>query len=89
MNIENKGPRDLKGKRAGEIDQADEIGNIQSDSTPRSEGGEDSIENLSPTDSRADEKVIVNEQRESKAVNIPSQTAVNLSEQTGNDEEVI
>lgn len=89
MSNENGGPRDLKGKRAGEIDQSDQIGNIQADSTPRSEGGEDSVENMSPTDSRADEKVIVNEQRESKAVNIPSQTAVNLSEQTGNDDEVI
>ena len=89
MSNTTNGPRDLKGKRAGEIDQGDRTGNIQSDSTPRSEGGEDSVENLSPTDSRADEKVIVNEQRESKAVNIPSQTAANLSELTGNDEEVM
>lgn len=89
MNNRTDGPRDLKGKRNGEIDSSDGIGNTLPDSTPRSEGGEDSIENMSPTDSRADEKVIVNEQRESKAVNIPSQTAVNLSEQTGNDEEVI
>jgi hypothetical protein len=89
MSREPNGPRDLKGKRAGEIDQADRIGNIQTDSTPRSEGGEDSVENMSPTDSRADEKVIVNEQRDNKIVNMPSQTAVNSSEQAGNDEEVI
>lgn len=89
MSNSTNGPRDLKGKRNGEIDRGEGIGNTQPDSTPRSEGGEDSIENMSPTDSRGDEKVIVNEQRESKAVNIPSQTAVNLSEQTGNDDEVI
>lgn len=89
MNRESNGPRDLKGKRAGEIDRAGKIGNIEADSTPRSEGGEDSLENASPTDSRADEKVIVNEQRDNKIVNMPSQTAVNSSEQAGNDEEVI
>lgn len=89
MNRDINGPRDLKGKRAGEIDQADRNENIQADSTPRSEGGEDSLENASPTDSRADEKVIVNEQRDNKIVNMPSQTAVNTSEQAGNDEEVI
>ena len=89
MNRDINGPRDLKGKRAGEIDQADRNENIHADSTPRSEGGEDSLENASPTDSRADEKVIVNEQRDNKIVNMPSQTAVNASEQAGNDEEVI
>lgn len=43
----------------------------------------------SPTDSRSDEKVIVNEQRENKIVNSPSQTAVNSSEGSSNDEEII
>ena len=89
MSRENNGPRDLKGKKIGNIDQSDRIGNMQPDSTPRSEGGEDSLENASPTDSRADEKVIVNEQRDHKVVNIPSQTAANTSEAAGNDEEVM
>lgn len=86
MNGEPKGPGNGRGNRA---ESDEKIGNVQPDMTPRSEGGEDSLENASPTDNRADEKVIVNEQRESKAVNIPSQTAVNASEQTGSDEEVI
>ena len=89
MNRQTEGPRDLKGKKVGNMEEQDRIGNTQPDSTPRSEGGEDSLENASPTDSRADEKVIVNEQRDHKVVNIPSQTAVNTSEQVGNDEEVI
>lgn len=59
------------------------------DQTPRSEGGEDSIENMSPIDNNADEKVIVNEQREHKTVNAPSQTAVNASEGISNDEDTI
>ena len=89
MNRQTEGPRDLKGKKVGNMEEQERIGNTQPDSTPRSEGGEDSLENASPTDSRADEKVIVNEQRDHKVVNIPSQTAVNTSEQVGNDEEVI
>ena len=59
------------------------------DTTPRREGGEDSAENLSPTDDNANEKVIVNEQREHKTVNAPSQTAVNSSEGISNDEDTI
>ena len=59
------------------------------DITPRKEGGEDSVEEISPTDDNADEKVIVNEQREHKTVNAPSQTAVNTSEGISNDEETI
>jgi hypothetical protein len=59
------------------------------DQTPRKEGGEDSIESMSPTDDNADEKVIVNEQREHKTVNAPSQTAVNTSEGISNDEDTI
>ena len=59
------------------------------DQTPRREGGEDSREEIWPTDNNADEKVIVNEQREHKTVNAPSQTAVNSSEGISNDEETI
>lgn len=44
---------------------------------------------ISATDENADEKVIVNEQREHKTVNIPSQTSVNSSEGISNDEETI
>jgi hypothetical protein len=60
----------------------------QSQNTGR-EGGDDALAESSPTDSRSDEKVIVNEQRESKTVNIPSQTAANTSEGNSNDEEIM
>jgi hypothetical protein len=59
------------------------------DMTPRREGGDDSLAEASPYDSRDDEKVIVNEQRENKTVNRPSQTAANTSEEAGSDEEVL
>ena len=50
---------------------------------------DDSLENADPNDSRADEKVIVNEQVGNKTVNAPSQTAVNSSEGISSDEETI
>lgn len=50
------------------------------DSTPRREGGDDALAESSPTDTRSDEKVIVNEQLSNKAVNAPSQTGVNTDE---------
>jgi len=53
------------------------------------EGGDDSLVNSSPTDSRSDEKVVVNEQRSDKIVNGPSQTAVNTSEGSSYDEEIL
>ena len=53
------------------------------------EGGDDSLVNSSPTDSRSDEKVVVNEQRGNKIVNGPSQTAVNTSEGSSNDDEIL
>ena len=53
------------------------------------EGGDDSLLNSSPTDSRSDEKVVVNEQRSDKIVNGPSQTAVNASEGSSNDDEIL
>lgn len=59
------------------------------DMTPRREGGDDSLAEASPYDSRDDEKVIVNTQRENKTVNRPSQTAANTSEETGFDDEVL
>ncbi|MGZ8543888.1 MAG: hypothetical protein ACXWV0_01265 [Flavisolibacter sp.] len=53
------------------------------------EGGDDNLADSSPTDNRSDEKVIVNEQRENKTVNAPSQTAAYTSGGSGNDEEII
>ena len=58
------------------------------DPIQKREGGDDALADTSPTDSRADEKVIVNEQVSNKTVNAPSQTAVNTSEGIGSDEEV-
>ena len=57
--------------------------------TPRKEGGEDSLAETSPQDTKADEKIIVNEQREDKIVNVPSQTAAHTSELEANDDDVI
>ena len=51
----------------------------EADVTPRREGGDDAIAELSPTDSRSDEKVIVNEQIETRAVNGPSQTGAGIN----------
>ena len=81
MSTEPNGPRE---KKMRDLDR-----NFEADQTPRREGGEDSIEQMSPTDDNADEKVIVNEQREHKTVNEPSQTAVNSSEGISNDEDTI
>jgi len=60
----------------------------ESDANGR-EGGDDSLTNSSPTDSRSDEKVVVNEQRANKTVNAPSQTAAHTSEGNSYDEEII
>jgi hypothetical protein len=81
MNKESNNSRSMFGPRVGPTNKADE--------TPRREGGDDSLADASPTDSRADEKVIVNEQRENKTVNAPSQTAANTSEDVSNDEEIV
>jgi hypothetical protein len=84
MRNKNAGPKDPQNRRFEKPSSYD-----RPDQTPRREGGEDSAEHISPTDDNADEKVIVNEQREDKIVNMPSQTAVNSSEGTGSDEDVI
>jgi hypothetical protein len=60
----------------------------ESDANGR-EGGDDSLVNSSPTDSRSDEKVVVNEQRADKIVNEPSQTAANTSEGNSFDDEIL
>lgn len=59
------------------------------DVTPRREGGDDALAETDPQDSRADEKIIVNEQREHKAVNTPSQTAPHTSELEGSEGDVL
>jgi hypothetical protein len=53
------------------------------------EGGDDSLADSSPTDSRSDEKVVVNEQRANKTVNAPSQTAAQTSEGNSYDDDEI
>jgi hypothetical protein len=53
------------------------------------DGGDESLVNSSPTDSRSDEKVVVNEQRGNKIVNAPSQTAANTSEGSSNDDDIV
>ena len=50
------------------------------DETPRREGGDDALAETDPTDSRLDEKVVVNTQGENKIVNSPSQTEAHPSE---------
>ncbi|HVG42100.1 MAG TPA: hypothetical protein VM888_10865 [Chitinophagaceae bacterium] len=82
MSLDPKDPRERKDLDGTNYE-------VMPDQTPRREGGEDSVERISPTDSRADEKVIVNEQREHKIVNAPSQTADNSSEETGREDDVL
>lgn len=59
--------------------------NAPAENAPGREGGDDALTEASPTDERADEKVIVNQQRENQAVNAPSQTAFT----TNNAEDII
>ena len=83
MKTDPKDPREKRDLEAGN--------NYETlpDQTPRREGGEDSVERISATDSNADERVIVNEQREHKTVNAPSQTAANTSEETGSEDDIL
>jgi len=84
MKRDINGPRDPRDKKPEESSRTS-----QRDLAMEREGGEDSLKDSSPTDSRSDEKVIVNEQRGNKTVNAPSQTAVNTSEGNSFDEEII
>jgi hypothetical protein len=77
-------PKDPRNK-----ERAPENDSVLPDTTPRREGGDDALAESSPTDSRSDEKVIVNEQRGNKTVNAPSQSAAHTSEAEGSDEEII
>lgn len=81
MNTYNQGPRDPKDKKNRE--------NSQPERGSEREGGDDNLAESSPTDSRSDEKVIVNTQMGNKTVNAPSQTAANTSEGSGSDEEIL
>jgi len=73
MSTNNSGPRNKE-------DNTKSTFEVSPDVTPRREGGDDALAETNPSDSRLDEKVIVNEQRESKIVNTPSQTDVHTSE---------
>lgn len=53
---------------------------VRPDETPRREGGDDALAETNPTDSRLDEKVIVNTQGENKIVNSPSQSDAHVAE---------
>jgi hypothetical protein len=81
MSSNNPGPREPR--------KASPDDTYLPDMTPRREGGDDALAETDPTDSRADEKVIVNEQRENKTVNRPSQTAVNTNGAASSDDDVI
>ena len=76
MITPNGGPRNKE-------DNTKSTFETRQDVTPRREGGDDALAETNPSDSRLDEKVIVNEQKENKIVNAPSQTDVHPSE-TGN-----
>lgn len=73
MNTPQEGPRNKE-------DNTKSTFETRQDVTPRREGGDDALAETNPSDSRLDEKVIVNEQRENKIVNSPSQTEVHPSE---------
>ena len=73
MNTQNIDPRNKEDNTQSSFE-------IRPDVTPRREGGDDALAETHPSDSRLDEFVIVNEQRESKVVNTPSQTDVHTSE---------
>jgi hypothetical protein len=79
MNNQQDPPKDPRKKQPGIPDSKAANGR---------ESSENALES-SPTDSRLDEKVIVNEQRSNKIVNSPAQAATNDSESTGNDEEIV
>ncbi len=82
--MDTKGPRDPKEKN-----KQGPFTSPEPEKPMEREGGDDSLADSSPTDNRSDEKVIVNEQRENKTVNAPSQTAAYTSEGSNNDEGII
>lgn len=82
MERKDQDPRNKPGRQAGPSYEN------PADETSRREGGDDALAETNSTDSRADEKVIVNEQREHKTVNAPSQSAAHTSETESSDDEV-
>lgn len=76
MNTTQQGPRtkedDGKGRQTTESRPQQE--------TQTREGADDALAETNPSDSRLDEKVIVNEQSEQKIVNAPSQTGPHPAE---------
>lgn len=67
MNPQTNGPKNKP-------DNTESTFETRPDETPRREGGDDALAETNPSDSRLDEKVVVNTQRENKIVNSPSQT---------------
>ena len=72
-NNNNQGPRNKEDNTKSSVE-------ARPDTTPRREGGDDALAERNPSDSRMDEKVIVNEQSEQKIVNSPSQTEAHPGE---------
>ncbi len=73
MNPASNGPKNKE-------DNSKSTFETRPDETPRREGGDDALAETNPSDSRLDEKVIVNEQSANKIVNSPSQTEAHVSE---------
>lgn len=72
MNAANNDPRNKE-------DNGKSTFETRPDETPRREGGDDALAETNPSDSRMDEKVVVNTQREDKIVNAPSQSAAHVN----------
>ena len=81
MTVHSNGPRNKEDNSASSFE-------VQPDVTPRREGGDDSNAESNSSDDRMDEKVIVNEQREHRIVNSPSQTAAYSSEGDNSIDEI-
>jgi hypothetical protein len=73
MNAPTQGPKIKEDNTASTFE-------TRPDETPRREGGDDALAETNPSDSRMDEKVVVNTQSEQKIVNSPSQSEPHLSE---------
>lgn len=80
--------KDINNLNTAQDNRADRPSYFPPDQTPRREGGDDSLAEASPNDPRDDEKVLVNEQRERKTVNQPSEAAA-TSEEISDDEETV
>ncbi|HEV7331340.1 MAG TPA: hypothetical protein VGN63_09900 [Flavisolibacter sp.] len=71
----NQDPRDPKKNK----DNTASTFETRPDQTPRREGGDDALAETNPSDSRLDEKVVVNTQSENKIVNTPSQSEPHMN----------